>query len=279
MRILYPLAKRFIAGYNFKSAKPTINKLLEDGYEVSIDYVGELSKTITDCDKAKLQYIEIINYYRKEKIDISIKPSQLGLKIDYNLCYMYLSYLAKMAKLRGHTIRLDMEDSSVTSMTINLAARLNKRFGNVGVAIQANLYRTHKDLELLVKNNVSVRLVKGAYKEHEDSAYQTSDAIGGSFFNHAANLYSHKSNRPAIATHDQGLLDDIEELIPKPEFFEYEFLYGIRRDIQEKFKNKGYKVRIYIPFGEDWMPYTMRRLKEWKNLVFVIKNIFKEWCK
>ena len=279
MRILYPLAKRFIAGYNFKSAKPRINKLLEDGYEVSIDYVGELSKTVMDCDKAKLQYIEIINYYRKEKIDISIKPSQLGLKIDYNLCYMYLSYLAKMAKLRGHTIRLDMEDSSVTSMTINLAARLNKRFGNVGVAIQANLYRTHKDLELLLENNVSVRLVKGAYKEHEDSAYQTSDAIGGSFFNYAANLYSHESNSPAIATHDQGLLDDIEELIPKPEFFEYEFLYGIRRDIQEKFKNKGYKVRIYVPFGEDWMPYTMRRLKEWKNLVFVVKNIFKEWCK
>ena len=132
------LAKRFIAGYNFKSAKPRINKLLEDGYEVSIDYVGELSKTVMDCDKAKLQYNRNNKLLPQRKIDISIKPSQLGLKIDYNLCYMYLSYLAKMAKLRGHTIQVDMEDSSVTSMTINLAARLNKRFGNVGVAIQAN---------------------------------------------------------------------------------------------------------------------------------------------
>lgn len=279
MKILYPLAKRFIAGYDFNSAKPTIDELLENGYEVSIDYVGELSKTLADCDRAKVQYIEIINHYRRQKIDVSIKPSQLGLNIDYNICYMYLSYLAKLAKLRGHTIRLDMEDSTVTGGTIRLAIGLNKRFGNVGVAIQSNLHRSHQDLDLLIDNNVSVRLVKGAYKESKDKAYQELYDIQGSFFNFAANLYSHKSNKPAIATHDEEILEDIEELIPAPDFFEYEFLYGIRRDIQEKFKNKGYKVRIYVPFGEDWMPYTMRRLKEWKNLMFVIKNIFKEWCK
>ena len=279
MRILYPLAKRFIAGYNFRSAKPTINKLLEDGYDVSIDYVGELSKTVTDCDKAKLQYVDIINYYRKEKIDISIKPSQLGLKINYNLCYMYLSYLTKLAKLRGHTIRLDMEDSSVTFNTIRLALRLNQRFGNVGVAIQSNLLRTEEDLKVLIKNSVSVRLVKGAYQEKEQIAYQNKDHIYSSFFAHAAHLYSEKANKPAIATHDEELLEDIEDLIPHPSVFEYEFLYGIRRDIQEKFKKRGYKVRIYVPFGEDWMPYTIRRLKEWKNLMFVAKNIFKEWCK
>ena len=279
MRILYPLAKRFIAGYNFRSAKPTINKLLEDGYDVSIDYVGELSKTVTDCDKAKLQYVDIINYYRKEKIDISIKPSQLGLKIDYNLCYMYLSYLAKMAKLRGHTIRLDMEDSSVTFKTIQLALRLNQRFGNVGVAIQANLYRTEKDLEVLIKQGVSVRLVKGAYKETGDMAYQAEMDIGASFFHYAVTLYQNSTNKPAIATHDEELLEDIEDLIPDPNHFEYEFLYGIRRDLQKKFKEKGHKVRIYVPFGEDWLPYTLRRLKEWKNLKFVFLNIFKELCK
>ena len=88
-----------------------------------------------------------------------------------------------------------------------------------------------------------------------------------------------KANKAAIATHDEGLLEDIEDLIPHPSVFEYEFLYGIRRDIQEKFKKRGYKVRIYVPFGEDWMPYTVRRLKEWKKLIFVVKNIFKEWCK
>ena len=279
MRILYPLAKRFIAGYNFRSAKPTINKLLEDGYEVSIDYVGELSKTIKDCDNAKIQYIDIINHYHKQKIDISIKPSQLGLKIDYNLCYMYLSYLAKLAKLRGHTIRLDMEDSSVTFKTLQLALRLNQRFGNVGVAIQSNLFRTEEDLEVLIKNSVSVRLVKGAYQEEGQIAYQNKEQIYSSFFAHAAHLYSEKANKPAIATHDEGLLEDIEDLIPHSSVFEYEFLYGIRRDIQEKFKKRGYKVRIYVPFGEDWMPYTMRRLKEWKNLMFVVKNIAKEWCK
>ena len=192
---------------------------------------------------------------------------------------MYLSYLAKLAKLRGHTIRLDMEDSSVTFKTLQLALRLNQRFGNVGVAIQSNLFRTEEDLEVLIKNSVSVRLVKGAYQEEGQIAYQYKEQIYSSFFAHAAHLYSEKANKPAIATHDEGLLEDIEDLIPHSSVFEYEFLYGIRRDIQEKFKKRGYKVRIYVPFGEDWMPYTMRRLKEWKNLMFVVKNIAKEWCK
>tara|TARA_Y100001973_G_scaffold66467_1_gene97183 strand:- start:30 stop:869 length:840 start_codon:yes stop_codon:yes gene_type:complete len=279
MKILYPLAKRFIAGYDFDSAKPTIDELIKVGYEVSIDYVGELSKTILDCDKAKAEYVKIINYYRRDKIDISIKPSQLGLNIDYNLCYMYLSYLAKMAKLRGHTIRLDMEDSSVTSQTIRLAIRLNGRFGNVGVAVQSNLIRTEQDLKDLIENSVSVRLVKGAYKEKKEIAYQIKGQIYSLFYANAASLYSNKANKPAIATHDEELLEDIEELIPNPKFFDYEFLYGIRRDLQENYKNKGHKVRIYVPFGEDWVPYTLRRLKEWKNLMFVIKNIVKEWCK
>ena len=184
-----------------------------------------------------------------------------------------------MAKLRGHTIRLDMEDSSVTSQTIRLAIRLNGRFGNVGVAVQSNLIRTEQDLKDLIENSVSVRLVKGAYKEKKEIAYQIKGQIYSLFYANAASLYSNKANKPAIATHDEELLEDIEELIPNPKFFDYEFLYGIRRDLQENYKNKGHKVRIYVPFGENWLPYTLRRLKEWKNLVFVIKNIIREWCK
>ena len=184
-----------------------------------------------------------------------------------------------MANKKGHTIRLDMEDSRVTDTTIKLAIGLNKRFGNVGVALQANLLRTQDDLQELIENNISVRLVKGAYKESERVAYQKYIEISGSFFNNAAILYANKANKPAIATHDEELLEDVHELIPDPNYFDYEFLYGIRRDLQENYKNKGHKVRIYVPFGENWLPYTLRRLKEWKNLTFVIKNIIKEWCK
>ena len=279
MNFFHPLVKRFIAGHNLESAKPVINKLIEDGYEVSVDYVGEESKSSLDCYKAKHQYTRIINSFPNKKIDISIKPSQLGVHINLALATGLMAFIAKMANKKGHTIRLDMEDSRVTDTTIKLAIGLNKRFGNVGVALQANLLRTQDDLQELIENNISVRLVKGAYKESERVAYQKYIEISGSFFNNAAILYANKANKPAIATHDEELLEDIHELIPDPDYFDYEFLYGIRRDLQENYKNKGHKVRIYVPFGENWLPYTLRRLKEWKNLTFVIKNIIKEWCK
>ena len=276
MKILYPLAKRFIAGHDFDSAKPKIKKLMDEGYEVSIDYLGELSTDVDDCHRATRQYLEIINYYWDKKINISIKPSQLGILINPFISYHNLDLIAKAASRYGHTIRLDMEDSSVTDATRNQAISLNKKYGNVGVAIQANLHRTEEYLKILIDNNVSVRLVKGAYKESEDIAYQDEFSVGSSFFHYAATLYSSESKNPAIATHDEELLEDIEELIPNPSHFDYELLYGIRRDLQKSLLNKQYRVRIYIPFGEQWLPYTLRRLKEWKNLKFVIKNIFYE---
>tara|TARA_Y100000593_G_scaffold93309_1_gene187758 strand:- start:14794 stop:15645 length:852 start_codon:yes stop_codon:yes gene_type:complete len=277
MKLLYPFAKRFIAGYDFESAKNPISKLLKEGYEVSIDYVGEKAETVEDSVKASVEYFKVINDYKDQKIDISIKPTQLGLLIDKELCFSFLDTIVEKAAANGHTIRLDMEDSAVTSHTLDLCLRLNQKYQNVGVAIQANLFRTECDLKSLIKKDVSVRLVKGAYSESEKIAYQTYSDIESSFFNHAANLYSIKANNPAIATHDDDILEDIKDLIPQPKFFDYEFLYGVRRDTQKKMKDEGYKVRIYVPFGENWLPYVMRRLKEWKNLKFVIVNVIKEW--
>lgn len=277
MKLLYPLAKRFIAGDSLKSARPEILRLIRNGYQVSIDYIGENSKTYTEARKAYKQYCNIIRDFSHHRIDISIKPSQVGLNIHPQLSFVILHNLAKRAAKVGHTIRLDMEDSSTTELTRNLAISINKKHGNCGVAIQANLYRTEKDLEILVKQGVSVRLVKGAYKETEDIAYQKNAEIYSSFFAHAAYLYSEKSNKPAIATHDEKLLNDIEELIPSPPDYEYEFLYGIRRDLQRKYKKEGREVRVYVPFGTDWLPYTVRRLKEWKNFKFVATSIIKEW--
>ena len=276
MKLLYPLAKRFIAGYNLRTAKPNIDKLIEQGYEVSIDYVGENCKKQQDVYKAARQYFKIIKLYKNKKINISIKPSQLGLHIHPILSYHNINLIAKLAFKYGHTIRLDMEDSKVTEHTKNLAITLNKKYSNVGVAIQANLYRTNEDIEDLIQKGVSVRLVKGAYKEDKEIAYQDYFSISGCFFDYAARLYSNKANKPAIGTHDEELLEDIEQLIPNPNYFDYEFLYGIRRDLQKNLKDKGYNVRIYVPFGEKWLPYTLRRLKEWKNLMFVIKNVFNE---
>jgi proline dehydrogenase len=279
VKLLYPLAKRFIAGYDFESAKPKIDELVEEGFEVSIDYVGELSKNIKDCSRAAKQYIEISDHYSGKKIDISIKPTQLGLGFDPKFCEDILFLIVKRAESNGHTIRLDMEDSSVTQLTIDLCIRIKKHLPNIGVAMQANLLRSVSDFKILLKNNISIRLVKGAYKEDKEIAIQNDWDLESSFFDFAAKLYSSKANKPAIATHDEDLLSDITEMITDPKYFDYEFLYGIRRDLQRSFRDMGHSVRIYVPFGTDWLPYVLRRLKEWKNLKFVFVNIVKELFK
>lgn len=277
MKLLYPLAKRFIAGHDFDSAKLVIEGLMDQGYEVSIDYVGEAVGTVEEAVEAAQQYFDIIEYYKESKIDLSIKPTQIGLLIDQDLCIAFLTSIAKEAHKYRHTIRLDMEDAMFTQRTIDVCLEVNKEYNNVGIALQANLHRTDKDIKLLIESGVSIRLVKGAYEESEDIAEQSRLAIEMSFFDYAARLKAHKANNPAIATHDEELIEDITEIISNPEYFDYEFLYGVRRDLQKNLLLKGYSVRIYVPFGKKWLPYTLRRLKEWKNLKFVIKNIFKEW--
>lgn len=279
MKFLYPFARRFIAGHNFESAKPKIEELMDKGYEVSIDYLGELSETFDDCVRARSQYLEIIEFFKNKKIDISIKPTQLGLSINRHIAYSFVWDIVERAAEYNHTIRLDMEDSAVTTKTIELCLKIKSYFPNIGIALQANLLSTDVEITDLIKKGVSIRLVKGAYKEKPQIAMQEKSQINTAFFDYVARLYSSKANKPAIATHDEELLGEIQELIPNPSYFDYEFLYGVRRDIQNTLKNKGYRVRIYIPFGEDWLPYCLRRLKEFKNLRFVIKNVIKEWFK
>tara|TARA_B100000953_G_scaffold101645_1_gene83410 strand:+ start:230 stop:1126 length:897 start_codon:yes stop_codon:yes gene_type:complete len=293
MNWLYPLAKRFIAGHDFDSAIPVISKLIWDGYDITIDYLGELSKTEEDCQKAWQQYVDIIEYYGaiKTPIDISIKPTQLGLLLDKVECEVRLTDLVVRADAYGITIRLDMEDSNVTQDTIDLCLRLHKKHPNIGIALQANLYRTDQDLTYMMEKGVSVRLVKGAYKEHINIAYQRKDLLHDVFLKQALRLVSDRCRSyyhyklatwpiPAIGTHDEQLLDDILGYlnrfnISKDDLF-VEMLYGIRRDLSSSLQEHGYRVRLYVPFGTDWLPYTLRRLREFKNLKFVIFNIIKE---
>ena len=293
MKFLYPFAKRFIAGHDFDSAIPVISKLIWDGYDVTIDYLGELSKTEEDCQKAEQQYIDIIEYYGSisTPIDISIKPTQLGLLLDKVDCEVRLTDLVARAYEYGITIRLDMEDSSVTQDTIDLCLRLHKEHPNIGIALQSNLYRTSKDLNYLLEKNVSIRLVKGAYKEHINISYQRNDLIYDQFLKQALMLISDRCRSyyylkndttpiPAIGTHDEDLINEILSYLPrikieKTDLF-IEMLYGIRRDLSSSLQKEGYCVRLYVPFGTEWLPYTMRRLREYKNLKFIISNIIKE---
>ena len=267
--------------------------MIWDGYDVTIDYLGELSKTEEDCQNALRQYVDIIEYYGaiSTPIDISIKPTQLGLLLDKVECEVRLTDLVARAYEYGMTVRLDMEDSSVTQDTIDLAVKLRKQFPNIGIALQSNLYRTEKDLTDMMYHGVSVRLVKGAYKEHITKAYKRKDLLHDTFLKQALRLvsdrcrsyYYYKNDTtptPAIGTHDEKLLDDILGYlnrfnIEKHDLF-IEMLYGIRRDLSSSLQKEGYCVRLYVPFGEDWLPYTLRRLREFKNLRFIISNIVKE---
>ena len=292
-KLIYPFAKRFIAGVDFDSAIPVISQLITDGYDITIDYLGEISKTEEQCDKALDQYNDIIKYYElvNYPLDISIKPTQLGLLLNKEKCYARLNEIVRRAYLHGMTVRLDMEDSTVTQDTIDLALKLRIQFPNIGIALQSNLYRTDKDLTEMMEKGVSVRLVKGAYKEHITKAYKRKELIHETFLKQALRLisdrcrsYYHYKNdttpTPALGTHDEQLLDDILGYlkrfnIEKTDLI-IEMLYGIRRDLSSSLHKEGYCVRLYVPFGEDWLPYTLRRLREFKNLKFVISNIVKE---
>ena len=259
MKLLYPLAKRFIAGYDFKTASRSIDELLRGGYSVTVDYVGEMSNTLEDVQHAYLEYVKILDTY--SNIDISIKPSQIGLLLDNShakgLCTTVLTQLAEHAHNTNNTIRLDMEDSRVTEDTVNLAVKCN-----VGCAIQANHPDTLTHMHTLISNNIPIRLVKGAYKEKISNIKDIRDYFL---------MYASIEGDITIATHDEVLLDQLSD------YNKFEFLYGIRRDLQRKLKAEGKHVRIYVPYGENWLPYTMRRLKEWKNLKFVIVNMLKEY--
>ena len=277
MKLLYPLAKRYIAGHDFRSAQFTAKELSDNGFALSFNYVGEYSQTLDEAIAARDQYSEILNYYQDEKIDLSIKLSQVGLLISPEDCEGLLQQIVEKAHNYGHTIRFDMEHSIITDKTLDMCLKLNQKYPEtMGVALQAKLFRTKDDMRELMSNNVSVRLVKGAYIEKESIALKSYHEIQENYLRLIELLGTKMDRRCAVATHDETILNDILSK-PDADRFDYEFIYGIRRDLQQKLKDQGHKVRIYLPFGENWLPYVWRRLREFKNLTFVVRSIFKEW--
>ena len=276
MKLLFPFAKRYIAGDDLESAQSTANKLTSNGFELSFNYVGEYCKTIEEAKQAQNQYSEILNYYQTQTIDISIKLSQFGLLLNPEVCEDLVLQVAEQAYNNGQTIRFDMEHSTITDRTLDLCLRMNKEFPEtIGTALQARLFRTKDDMIELMKNNVSVRLVKGAYLEKQTIALKSYQDIQNNYLQLITLLGSRTDRRCAVATHDEIILDNILSRADADRF-DFEFIYGIRRDLQQKLKDQGQKVRIYLPYGENWLPYTLRRLREWKNLVFILRSFIKE---
>jgi proline dehydrogenase len=280
MKLLYPFAKRFIAGPDLKTAIPNIRKIKESGYFASIDILGESVSTRQQAETAKMEYLKLFESLDSinHSFDFSIKLSQLGLGIDREFCAENLQQLARA--MGNHTIRLDMEGSAYTQSTLEICEEAHRTHPHIGQAIQVYLFRSKDDVHHCIENKISVRLCKGAYKEPSDIALQSMDEIRAHFLELAYQLLK-EGHQPAIATHDESLLVKLLDFITQekiaPESFYFEMLYGVRRDLQKILKEKGYRVRVYIPYGKAWLPYTLRRLVEKKeNLLFVITHLFRE---
>lgn len=280
MKILYPFAKRFIAGPDLKTALPAVYKIMDSGYFTSIDILGESVTTRQQAEAAKIEYLKLFESLDNlnHTFDFSIKLSQLGLDIDRDFCIENLQHLANA--IGKNTIRLDMEDSLHTQSTLEICEQLHRTHPNLGQAIQAYMFRSEEDVRKCIENKISVRLCKGAYKEPADIAIQSMIEIRKNFLKLSYQLLK-EGHQTAIATHDERLLVELLSFISREkieaESFYFEMLYGVRRDLQKILQQKGFRVRIYVPYGQAWLPYTLRRLAEKKeNLIFVITHLFRE---
>ncbi len=280
MNILYPFAKRFIAGEDLPTAMKSIQSLQTSGYLSTVDILGENTHRRDQVEQAQKSYLDLLNQVDKESLpmDLSLKVTQMGLDIDWELCKKNISEILSAAS--GHTVRFDIEGSDYTKQTINLCIELHETYRNLGQALQAYLYRTGGDVERLLDQGISIRLCKGAYKESATNAWTSMEDIRANFLT-LAKIILKEGFLPAIATHDEYILTEILEFVKKenisPKSFYFEMLYGVRRDIHKALLDKGYQVRIYVPYGKSWLPYTLRRLTEKKgNIFFVMRHLFRE---
>ncbi len=273
-------AKRYIAGTERNDAIEAARRLGSIGILATIDHLGENVKNPSEAQAVADEYLSLLDEIKTSNVDstVSLKLTHLGLDISNELAEKNAGKIIEEALLHDNFVRFDMEGSAYTQRTIDIFLKLREKHPNVGIAIQSCLYRSGADMELLIKKGASVRLIKGAYKEPPDIAFKDKKDVDKSFEVLMKELLL-KGNRPAIATHDLRLINEAikfvrENNIPK-DCFEFQMLLGIKRTLQKKLANEGYRMRVYVPYGKDWLPYTMRRLMERKeNVFFVVRNIF-----
>lgn len=265
--VVWLFSKKYIAGKTLQSAVDTVIELNSKGIHATLDVLGESIKTKEEAIEAKRKALEVFDAIVKNKLlaNLSIKPTQMGLAIDKELAYKQILELVKRANEINNFVRIDMEDSPYTDLTFDVYKRIYEEYGNVGVVLQAYLKRTYNDTILLNKLGTNYRICKGIYIEPATIAYKDKRAIRDNFMK-CLELMLKNGNYVGIATHDKYLIDKSYELIkalniPK-DMFEFQMLLGVREDLRDKINKDGYKIRIYVPFGEDWYKYSIRRLQE-----------------
>jgi len=275
LRLLFPFAKRFIAGINTNDSSVVFKNHLDQNFKVIANLVGENIQSAEKIETICETYAELLDRFSDSDFSISLKLSSIGLDHEYKSTVENLTKLVQSASINKQMIRLDMEDSKYTDQTIEVCKSIHNDYpGSIGITLQANLNRTERDLEDLKRNGISIRLVKGAYFENDQIAITDMNQIRQRFLEYSQLLIADSNVKHSIATHDEPILDSIS-LNSEMKNHRFEFLYGVRRDLQRKFINSN-EVGLYMPFGEEWVSYTYRRLKEFKNIRFVAKNLIKE---
>jgi proline dehydrogenase len=287
-RVSRHFAERFVAGESLEQAIAAARTVNDSGMTVSLDYLGEAVSSRAEAEAATEMAIRSLEAIAEHGIDgnISVKPTQFGLDIDVDFCRRNIERVLQRGRELGDGegeifVRLDMEASEYTERTIALTESLwHAGYRNTGTVLQSYLRRTPDDLRRLIDLGSRVRLVKGAYKEPGSVAFQEKSEVDRMFVEEMQTLLEH-GNYPAIATHDEAIIDAtrrwaFEKGISKSSF-EFQMLYGIRRDLQLRLLEEGYRMRIYIPYGDSWYPYLMRRLAERPaNLFFIAGNVLRE---
>jgi len=278
MRRPSSFARRFIAGETVEEAVAAARELESQGLLQTLDYLGESVASLDEADAATRDYLRVIDAVKQAGIirNLSLKLTQLGLDVDRATAVDNLRRILEHAS--DFFIRIDMESSAYTQVTLDIFEILwDQGYRNIGVVLQADLFRTEADEERISRLGGRVRLVKGAYRESKAVAYQKKADVDDRYGVLIRRLLE-RGHYPAIATHDIRMIDlarsHAEALGRNRDAFEFQMLYGIRRDLQQMLVRQGYRVRVYVPFGRQWFPYFMRRLGERPaNLTFVLRSL------
>ncbi|MGE5681142.1 MAG: proline dehydrogenase family protein [Bacillota bacterium] len=273
-------AQKYIAGDYLEDAVNVTKELNAKGIYTTIDVLGEAIQTKDEAIQAKNECLEVLEAIKKNNLmaNLSIKPTQLGLVIDKDFGLKQISAIVEKAKEYNNFVRLDMEDSSVTDATFDLLKCLREKYDNVGVVVQAYLKRTLNDVISLNKIGTNYRLCKGIYIEPEEIAYKERQKIRDNYLALLKQMFQ-DGNYVGIATHDEYLVEGAYRLIKEMNIpkgrYEFQMLYGVRESLRDKINADGHKIRIYVPFGQQWYKYSIRRLKENPNMAWdITKSIF-----
>lgn len=286
-KFVWMFSKRYVAGETIDENIAISKQLNQQGILVTVDLLGEFIHEISEAEQNKNEYLRIVDRFVRENVqgNFSVKPSSFGLLIDTEKCYQYVREVVQAAAKNNSFVRIDMEDSSCTSLEIELFIRLKKEFpANVGLVLQAYMKRTIADIEYLIEQvhtpeaPLNIRLCKGIYVEPADIAYTDFHEVRH-YFLKALELMLEKGVYVGIATHDQFLVNESYAIIKRLHLpksaYEFQMLYGVTPGLRDSIVADGHKMRIYVPFGKEWFGYCSRRLKENPKMVTdIIKAVF-----